>query len=91
MEALLTLSYARKVNKPIMHIHNAKTETDRDALLQQTCQLKDFIEANAIEVLNVAGSRESKEPGIYQFTLKLLRRYWQNRAEPIDRLEHPRE
>jgi Circularly permutated YpsA SLOG family len=70
---------------------NAITEAPAVGLLQQTCQLKDFIEANAIEVLNLAGSRESKEPGIYQFTLKLLRRYWQNRAEPIDRLEHPQE
>jgi hypothetical protein len=33
----LTLSYARNVNKPIMHIHDGKTETDReDALLQRT-------------------------------------------------------
>jgi hypothetical protein len=29
--------------------------------------------ANKIEVLNVAGPRESKEPGVYEWTLTVLR------------------
>ena len=49
----LTLSYARHANKPVLHIH--KSETSRGPLSQQVRQLKDFIESNAIKVLNVAG------------------------------------
>jgi hypothetical protein len=40
-----------------------------DPLPHQVRRLKDFIESNAIEVLNVAGPRESNEPGVYRFTL----------------------
>ena len=71
----LTLSYARHANKPVLHIHNS--ETGRDRLSYHVRQLKDFIKSNAIEVLNVAGPRESNEPGVYRFTLQLLRQYWQ--------------
>jgi Circularly permutated YpsA SLOG family len=71
----LTLSYARHANKPVLHIHNS--ETGHDPLSHQVRRLKDFIESNAIEVLNVAGPRESNEPGVYRFTLQLLRQYWQ--------------
>ena len=71
----LTLSYARHANKPVLHIHNS--ETGHDPLSHQVRRLKDFIESNAIEVLNLAGPRESNEPGVYRFTLQLLRQYWQ--------------
>jgi Circularly permutated YpsA SLOG family len=74
-ESALTLSYARHANKPVLHIHNS--ETGHDPLSHQVRRLKDFIESNAIEVLNVAGPRESNEPGVYRFTLQLLRQYWQ--------------
>jgi Circularly permutated YpsA SLOG family len=57
-----------------MHIH--KSEADQDSIPKLALRLKDFIESNAIEVLNVAGPRESKEPGVYQFTLQILRQYW---------------
>jgi hypothetical protein len=70
-----TLSYARHANKPVLHLHNR--ETGRDPLPRQARQLKDFIESNRIEVLNIAGPRESNEPGVYRFTLQLLRWYWQ--------------
>jgi hypothetical protein len=35
--------------------------------------LTDFLRSNKIEVLNVAGPRESKEPGVYELTLTILR------------------
>ena len=66
----LTLTYANSVHKPVIHLH-ASDKVDHAA------QLKDFIATNRIETLNVAGPRESKEPGVYQFTLETLRRYWQ--------------
>jgi hypothetical protein len=36
--------------------------------------LKTFLEDNAIEVLNVAGPRASKEPGVAQFVIQTLDR-----------------
>jgi hypothetical protein len=71
----LTLSYARHANKPILHIHNS--EPSRDFFARQVHQLKEFIESNAIEALNVAGTRESNEPGVYRFTMQLLRQSWE--------------
>src|SRR5690348_13028873 len=35
--------------------------------------LTDFLRSNRTELLNVAGPRESKGPGVYQWTLTLLR------------------
>ncbi|MBV9490824.1 MAG: putative molybdenum carrier protein [Verrucomicrobia bacterium] len=67
----LTLAYARNVKKPVIHLH-ASDEGRADP----AAQLKDFITANRVGVLNVAGSRASKEPGVYEFTLGVLRRYW---------------
>jgi hypothetical protein len=38
-----------------------------------THALTDFLRSNKIEILNVAGPRESKEPGVYEWTLTMLR------------------
>jgi hypothetical protein len=73
----LSLSYAQHANKPVLHLDNG--ETGRDPLSLQARRLKDFMESNAIKVLNVAGPRESNEPGVYRFTLEILRQYWQER------------
>jgi len=35
--------------------------------------LTDFLCSNKIEILNVAGPRESKEPGVYDWGLTMLR------------------
>jgi hypothetical protein len=57
----LTLSYAQHARKPVLHRHNS--ETCRDPLPRRIRQLKEFIESDAIQVLNVAGPRESNESG----------------------------
>jgi hypothetical protein len=67
----LTLAYARSAKKPVIHLH-ASDKGEVDPVIQ----LEAFIASNRIEVLNVAGPRESKEPGVYEFTLGVLRRYW---------------
>jgi Circularly permutated YpsA SLOG family len=70
----LTLSYANRIKKPVIHLHAAnRGEIDLAA------QLEGFIASNQIEILNVAGPRESKGPGVYEFTLDVLRRYWRER------------
>lgn len=77
----LTLSYAQHARKPVLHLHNS--ETSRDPLPRQVRQLKEFIESKAIQVLNVAGPRESNEPGVYRFTLEILRGYWRDRKDRL--------
>jgi hypothetical protein len=46
---------------------------NQDSLRLETQALTDFLCSNRIEILNVAGPRESKEPGVYEWTLTILR------------------
>jgi putative molybdenum carrier protein len=75
----LTLEYATKVKKPRIHIHRSAADYSDEAFSQEVGRLKDFIESNRIAILNVAGPRESNQPGVYAFSLKMLRGYWENR------------
>ena len=53
--------------------HRKEQISNRDSLRLEIQALTDFLCSNEIEVLNVAGPRESKEPGIYEWTLTMLR------------------
>jgi hypothetical protein len=68
----LTQDYANKLGKPVLHIYNTRKAQifNPDSL---RLELTDFLRSNKIEVLNVAGPRESKEPGVYEWTLTMLR------------------
>jgi Circularly permutated YpsA SLOG family len=59
-----TTEFALKHAKPWLHIHSA--------MYDAPAQLLRFIKENKVEVLNVAGSRSSKEPGIYEFVKGVL-------------------
>ena len=48
--------------------------------METAAQRADFFEEHGIAVLNVAGSREGKEPGVYRFTRAVPREYWQTRC-----------
>ena len=61
-----TAAIATRLKKPWMHL--AKTEA-----LDPPAELRLFIEAHAIKVLNVAGSRASKEPLVADFVKATLR------------------
>ena len=52
-----TIEFARKLGKPFLHILPANYQPARD--------LQQFVELHKIKRLNVAGSRESKDPGIH--------------------------
>jgi len=84
----LTLSHAIQTGKTVMRISSAEIERGKDSFFKRVWRLRRFIERNGIEVLNVAGSRESEEPGIYAFTLRMLRQYWEDRNAPDDMLEY---
>jgi hypothetical protein len=71
----LTRDYAHKIGKPMLQIYENRKEgvPNPDLLRLEIQALADFLRSNKIAVLNVAGPRESKEPGIYEWTLKMLR------------------
>jgi hypothetical protein len=74
----LTWGHANKVGKPVLHIYDTRKAriSNPDSLRLEVQALTDFLLSNKIEVLNVAGPRESKEPGVYEWIL----RFFLNRA-----------
>jgi len=65
--SLKTLGFARKRKRPCVHIaRNSGSYGDPALILQK------FVDEHGIKRLNVAGSRESKEPGIYQWVMGVL-------------------
>jgi hypothetical protein len=71
----LTLDLAKNLGKPVLHIYDTRKEriSNPDSLCLEIQALSDFVCSNKIEILNVAGPRESKEPGVYEWTLAMLR------------------
>ena len=60
----LTRHYAHKLGKPMLHIYDTRKEriSNPDSLRLEIQALTDFLCSNKIEILNVAGPRESKGP-----------------------------
>jgi Circularly permutated YpsA SLOG family len=71
----LTLELANKLGKPVLRIYDTRKErgSNPDSLCLEIQALSDFACSNNIEILNVAGPRESKEPGVYDWALKMFR------------------
>jgi hypothetical protein len=63
----LTLKFARKHGKPCLHIDLRQT-----ILFNAAREIHRFIVGHAIEVLNVAGTRASEDPLIYEKTMAIL-------------------
>jgi hypothetical protein len=61
----LTRELADKLWKPVLHIYDSSKERrwNPDLLRVEIQALTDFLRSNEIEILNVAGPRESKEHG----------------------------
>ena len=64
--SLKTIGFAKKHGKPCIHIPRASYTYAPELVLLP------FIAEHQIKVLNVAGSRESKEPGIHQWVMDVL-------------------
>lgn len=60
-----TITVARGLGKPCLHLA-------RDAGGDAASLLRDFIESHQIGTLNIAGSRESKEPGLGDWVKAVL-------------------
>ncbi len=65
--SLKTVGFAKKHRKPCIHISR-----DAGSLFDSAQQLQEFVKEHGIKTLNVAGSRESKEPGIHQWVMQVL-------------------
>lgn len=59
-----TMAFTRKHKKPAIHLHRG--------ILAPAERLADFIVKHRVQRLNVAGSRESKEPGLYAWVTEIL-------------------
>jgi hypothetical protein len=69
-----TVDFAKQHGKPWLHL----SETRDGATAAE--KLRRFVEQNRINVLNVAGTRESNEPAIGGFVRRTLRAWWQARC-----------
>jgi hypothetical protein len=65
--SLRTIEFARKHGKPCIHIASQGGFFDDPAL-----RLQKFVAEQNIKRLNVAGTRESKEPGIHRWVMQVL-------------------
>ena len=65
--SLKTIKFAKKHKKPCVHIAR-----DAGSLFDPALQLQEFVKLNGIKRLNVAGSRESKEPGIHGWVMQVI-------------------
>ena len=63
--SLKTIEYAKKHNKPCLHVSRSRG-------YQPEVAVAEFVTKHAVKALNIAGSRESKEPGLYQWVMKVL-------------------
>ncbi len=65
--SMRTVEFAKKHNKPCLHVSKADSN-------QPESEVTDFINQHGIKLLNIAGSRESKEPGINEWVQQVLNR-----------------
>ncbi len=63
--SLRTIEFARKHKKPCAHISKAGNYQPAEALQR-------FVSEHGIKRLNVAGSRETKEPGIHLWVMSVI-------------------
>ena len=63
----LTRKLAKKHNCPCIHL-----DMNELSINDASSAVKAWIEENEIQILNVAGPRESKAPSIYNVTMKIL-------------------
>jgi len=63
--SLRTIQFARKHKKPCFHVFPGES-------YQPALKIQNFVAEHTIGILNIAGSRESKEPGLYRWVIEVL-------------------
>jgi len=64
----LTRKMAKKHDRPWVHV-----DMNKLSIVDAANTVKSWIDRNDIKILNVAGPRASKSPGIYQTTIEVLK------------------
>lgn len=78
--SLRTIGFAKKHKKPCLHLSR---EGGLFGYRDRSELLLDFVQEHRILRLNVAGSRESKEPGIHGWVMAVLERaFFYDRTHP---------
>ena len=70
--SLKTWNSARKLGKPVLHITRSGSEMASYWMVSPVDRIREFIAENRIRVLNVAGSRGTKEPALGDYVQQLL-------------------
>jgi len=65
--SLTMRQFAERASKPV-HV----VALDPDGLAEEFARVREWLAAHAVTVLNVAGPRESKHPGVYRKALEFL-------------------
>lgn len=72
---LLTIEEAKRMQKPLLVFDLVSKEKNVNLITE-------WMQHHHIKILNIAGPRESKSPGIYQLTIELLAKIkWHQRAD----------
>ena len=66
---LLTVEICKRERKPMYAV-----QLDSADFGQEAARVREWLKSNAIAVLNVAGPRESKRPGVYRRAYEFLNR-----------------
>jgi Circularly permutated YpsA SLOG family len=67
----LTYEIAKQLNKPFFHVaYSGVPDANPDP--QRISEFREWLERDGIRTLNVAGNRESENPGIAEFTRRFL-------------------
>ena len=73
--SLRTIESATRYRRPCLHLARLGHSGEAPAVL-----LQQFVARHRISILNIAGSRESKEPGIYRWVTDVIEdAFFQNR------------
>ncbi len=81
--SLKTIEFAKKHGKPCLHISRS--------IFDPSARILDFVAEHDIRVLNVSGSRESKEPRVYRWVTQVLEDAFFWAEDPPDMLGGPGE
>jgi hypothetical protein len=74
--SLQTWKFAERLGRPVMHLSQRGYALMPYRTASTAQRLRGFIEKYGIQVLNVAGSRASAEPGVGDFVAEVLKAAW---------------
>jgi hypothetical protein len=70
---LFTIEAAREIGKPFLVVDLGDAERDASAMAGWVERIRKWLQAESVGILNVAGPRESKRPGVQVGVVELLR------------------